>query len=113
MTIKTAVSRDEKTFGVIYTYRELTYRLASRQVETDSEGWNSKVFEELEREAVEPPLVERPLEEIVKSLGLDGWELSKVETYVIPDTLNTVHRGIATRDNGFGKREVHFYVERP
>lgn len=109
MSIKSAISRDEKSFGVIYTYRELTYKLAHVRFDTLADA-DDVVFEQLKAEAKEPPLDERPLEEMVKNLGLVGYELSKVETFVIPETLNTVVRGIAKRGDD---REILFYVERP
>lgn len=108
MTERVVVMRDEKAFKNRVTYRELTYKLATRLLE-DGEPVDETLTAKLWGAAKEQEPTERPLEEICDSLGLVGWELSKVEEYLLPMTLNTVHRGVAKKDG----KEVRFYVERP
>lgn len=107
MTVKTAVSRDSATFANRYTYRELTYKLATRLLK-DAPDDIDKLFEELKAEATEQP-ANTSLNGTLAVLGLIGYELTKVEEYLIPETLNSVTRGIASKDG----KDVRFYVERP
>lgn len=108
MTIKTAMTREDKSFDTLLVYRELTYKLAYgrfRDAPTDPDA----EFERLKAAATEQEPAADPIEEAATSLGLTGWELSKIEEYLVPTTLNTVHRGVAKKDG----KEVRFYIERP
>lgn len=111
MTIKTAVTRDEKTFANRYTYRELTYKLASRIVEGDDVSDPEWLFHTLAQEATTVPPANHNdmIDGVIARLGLTDHNLSKVETFLIPETLNTAVRGIATKDD----KEIRFYIERP
>lgn len=110
MTEKYVVMRDEKTFQNRITYRELTYKLSSMLLEEGQEtddALQAKLWG-MAKEVQPAEILD--IEKFVHDrLGLVGYELSKVETYLIPETVNTVWRGIATKDG----QEVRFYVERP
>lgn len=108
MSIKTAITRDKNNFDHLYVYRELTYKLAYGRFK-DHPGETDAVFAHLSAVAKEPPPDGRSIEELVGSIGLLDYELSKVEEFLVPETLNTAWRGIATK----GTEEIRFYVERP
>ena len=109
MSIKTAVTREDSSFDTLLVYRELTYRLAYARFKEPPEDVDAEL-EKLKAAAKEQELeAVADVSEIRKVLGLQDYELSKVETYLVPMTLNTVTRGIATK----GDREIRFYVERP
>jgi hypothetical protein len=108
MSEKLVWMRDQATFKMRLTYRELTYKLASRLVEKDEDD---SIIEGVLRAAaaeVDPEVLDIA-DMVHNKLGLPDYELSKVETFVMPLTLNTVWRGIAKK----GDHEVRFYVERP
>ena len=108
MTVKTAVSRDPASFGLVYTYRELTYKVCYARLEKEPEDLDA-LFEELKQKAGEVEFV-HDIPEMLRKLGIDeSWVQSKVETFVMPETLNTCTRGIATKDG----KEVRFLLEHP
>jgi len=108
MSEKTAVSRDDMSFMNVYTYRELTYRLAYARFEEEPADLDA-LFEELKAKATEQDVIYDTVA-ILQKMGIDdSWVTSKVETFLIPETLNTVTRGIATKDG----KEVRFFIERP
>jgi len=108
MSEKTAISRDANSFANIYTYRELTYRLAYARFENGPDDVDA-LFAEMKEKAAEVDIF-YDIAEILRKMGIDdSWVQSKVETFLIPETLNTVTRGIATKND----KEVRFFIERP
>lgn len=108
MSTTFAIFRGAEDFYERASYRELTYKLASRRLKAGDD--TNVVAEELKAEAEEqPPADGAIIDTAIESLGLTGYELSKVETYLLPTTLNTVTRGIAKK----GDEEIRFYIERP